>query len=39
MKTRLGGGTNNWGVMFGTLGPGVRQAQADRIVDRACVKR
>ncbi len=39
MKTRLGGGTNHWGVMFGTLGPGVRQAQADRIVDRACVKR
>lgn len=39
MKTRLGGNTNNWGVMFGTLGPGVTQAQADIIVERARVKR
>lgn len=35
MKTRLGGPANHWGTMFGTLGPGVGQAQADRIVDRA----
>ena len=39
MKTRLGGCTNNWGVMFGSLGPGVTQAQADLIVERARVKR
>ena len=39
MKTRLSGVTNNWGVMFGTLGPGVTQNQADRIVERARVKR
>lgn len=39
MKTRLGGGTNNWGVMFGTLGPSVSQAQADIIVERARVMR
>ncbi|MFT3760611.1 acyl-CoA dehydrogenase family protein [Thauera sp.] len=39
MKTRLGGGANNWGVMFGSLGPGVTQAQADIIVERARVKR
>ena len=39
MKTRLGGGVNAWGAMFGTLGPGVTQAQADRIVDRARVIR
>ena len=39
MKTRLGGTTNAWGVMFGSLGPGVTQAQADRIVDRARVMR
>jgi hypothetical protein len=40
MKTRLGGGmnsTNNWGAMFGTLGAGVTQSQADKIIDRACV--
>lgn len=39
MKTRIGGLSNNWGVMFGTLGPGVNQAQADLIVERARVKR
>jgi putative acyl-CoA dehydrogenase len=39
MKTRLGGGINSWGAMFGTLGPGVSQAQADIIVERARVKR
>ncbi len=39
MKTRLGGGVNSWGAMFGTLGPGVTQAQADIIVERARVKR
>ena len=37
LKTRLGGGTNNWGAMFGTLGPGVTQSQADRVVERACL--
>jgi putative acyl-CoA dehydrogenase len=37
MKTRLGGVANNWGVMFGTLGPGISQAQADTIVERAQV--
>lgn len=39
LKTRISGITNNWGVMFGTLGPGVSQAQADAIVERARVKR
>ena len=39
MKTRLGGSINSWGAMFGTLGPGVSQAQADIIVERARVKR
>ncbi|MCE1242110.1 acyl-CoA dehydrogenase family protein [Oryzomicrobium sp.] len=39
MKTRLGGGTNSWGAMFGTLGPSVTQAQADLIVERARVMR
>ncbi|WP_180683992.1 acyl-CoA dehydrogenase family protein [Tepidicella baoligensis] len=39
MKTRIGGINNNWGVMFGTLGPGVSQAQADIVVERARVKR
>lgn len=39
MKTRLGAAANCWGTMFGTLGPGVRQAQADIIVERARVKR
>ena len=39
LKTRISGITNNWGVMFGTLGPGVSQAQADLIVERARVKR
>lgn len=39
MKTRLGGSTNNWGAMFGSLGPGVTQAQADIIVERARVMR
>ncbi len=39
MKTRLGGTVNCWGTMFGTLGPGVRQAQADIIVERARVTR
>jgi putative acyl-CoA dehydrogenase len=39
MKTRLGGGRNCWGAMFGTLPPGVTQAQADRIVERASVIR
>jgi putative acyl-CoA dehydrogenase len=38
MKTRLGG-TASWGAMFGTLGPGVTQGQADRIVARARVRR
>lgn len=37
MKTRLGGGPAVWGVMFGTLGPGVTQAQAGKIVERARV--
>ncbi len=39
LKTRIGGVGNSWGVMFGTLGPGVSQAQADAIVERAIVKR
>lgn len=39
MKTRLGGSMNSWGAMFGSLGPGVTQAQADIIVERAQVKR
>ena len=39
MKTRLGGSVNGWGAMFGSLGPGVTQAQADIIVERARVKR
>lgn len=39
MKSRLGGPGNSWGVMFGTLGPGVNQSQADRIVERSRVKR
>lgn len=39
LKTRIGGIASNWGVMFGTLGPGVSQAQADAIVERARVKR
>lgn len=39
MKTRLGGNMNTWGAMFGSLGPGVRQAQADIIVERARVRR
>jgi len=39
LKTRISGINNNWGVMFGTLGPGVSQAQADAIVERARVKR
>jgi putative acyl-CoA dehydrogenase len=39
MKTRVGGGMNCWGAMFGTLASGVSQAQADRIVERAQVKR
>lgn len=39
MKTRLGGGINGWGAMFGTLGPGVNQTQAELIVERARVKR
>ena len=38
-KTRLGGGGACWGAMFGTLGAGITQEQADRIVDRAHVKR
>ncbi|WP_341646310.1 acyl-CoA dehydrogenase family protein [Thauera sp. SDU_THAU2] len=38
MKTRLGNGMS-WGAMFGSLGPGVTQAQADIIVERARVKR
>lgn len=39
LKTRVSGLTNNWGVMFGTLGPGVSQSQANAIVERARVKR
>lgn len=39
MKTRLGGPTLGWATMFGTLGPGVTQAQADAIMERARVKR
>ena len=39
MKSRLGGPSHHWGVMFGTLGPGVNQRQADRIVERSRVKR
>jgi putative acyl-CoA dehydrogenase len=39
MKTRLGGGATGWGAMFGTLGAGVTQRQADKIIDRAHVKR
>lgn len=39
MKTRLGGLSNAWGVMFGTLGPSVNQAQANRIVERAQIQR
>lgn len=39
LKTRISGLGGQWGVMFGTLGPGVSQAQADRIVERAKVKR
>jgi len=39
MRTRLGGRRNCWGAMFGTLGFGVTQAQANKIVERACVKR
>ena len=38
MQTRLGGLSNNWGVMFGTLGPGISEEQAHRIVDRAQVQ-
>lgn len=39
MKTRLGGLSNAWGVMFGTLGPSVNQAQANHIVERAQIQR
>lgn len=39
LKTRLGGPGQAWGVMFGSLGPGVTQAQADTIVERARVVR
>ncbi len=39
MHTRIAGPSNNWGVMFGTLGPGVTQAKADAIVERARVIR
>jgi putative acyl-CoA dehydrogenase len=39
MKTRLGGSANFWGAMFGTLGSGVTQVQADKIVERARVER
>lgn len=38
MKTRLGAGPGAWGSMFGTLGPGVDQVQADRIVDRSTIR-
>lgn len=39
MATRLGGAAGSWGVMFGTMGPAVSKAQADRIVERAQVIR
>jgi putative acyl-CoA dehydrogenase len=37
IKTRLAGGTNAWGTLLGTLGRGVTQAQAAKIVERANV--
>ena len=39
MGTRLGGLTSHWGTMFGTMGPSISKAQADRIVERAQVAR
>jgi putative acyl-CoA dehydrogenase len=39
MSTRLGGLTNHWGVMFGTMGVTIEKTKADRIVERAQVTR
>jgi putative acyl-CoA dehydrogenase len=39
MNTRLGGHANCWGAMLGTLGSSVTRTQADKIVERARVKR
>lgn len=39
IATRLAGPSSNWGTLFGTLGPGISQVQADAIVDRAQVVR
>jgi len=37
--TRLGGAPGSWGTLFGSMGPMISQAQADAIVERACVVR
>ena len=37
IATRLGGTPGGWGAMLGTVAGGVSKAQADRIVERACV--
>jgi len=37
MSTRLGGGSNLPGAMFGSIGGAISKAQADRIVERARV--
>jgi putative acyl-CoA dehydrogenase len=37
VATRLGSTGGSWGAMFGTIAGGLGKAQADRIVERACV--
>jgi putative acyl-CoA dehydrogenase len=35
LDTRLGNPASGWGTMFGTMGPAVSKAQAERIMERA----
>jgi putative acyl-CoA dehydrogenase len=37
VATRLGSTPGTWGAMLGTIASGLSKAQADRIVERACV--
>ena len=39
LGTRVGGAPGAWGAMFGTMGPVIDKARADRIVERANVAR